>query len=161
MKLKIRYIFLTFLLVYFVGTFLAVVPISMTYASIDMRRFDIAHLNVTGAILTWLTQFFDSTVSAYFFGLILGLPATLTVATCLSIVGVMKKRLPLFAAVVAFVSSLSLGLVLEWDQLLCQCHRNLAGKVHLMPLVYLCSYVLLAFGSWYILRPVCRKSFGS
>jgi hypothetical protein len=158
MSQKLGCFLLTLVVSILAGTFFAILPISVTASVIDLRRFDFSHQSLMGAIWIWLKVFGVTTYAAYLFGLVIGLPATLTVATCLSAVGILKSRLPFLAAIFAFVTSLSLGVFLEWRYLLCQCHPDLAVAVHLIPLVYLSSYVFLAVGTWYIMRPIWLKA---
>jgi hypothetical protein len=155
---KLGCFLLTLVVTILIGTFFAILPISITASVIDLRRFDLAHQSLIGAIWIWVKVFCLTTYAAYVFGLVLGLPATLTVATSLSIVGAMKNSLPFSAAIIAFVISFSLGVFLEWRLLYCQCSRDLAEAVHVMPAVYLTSYIFLAFGTWLIMRPIWRKA---
>jgi hypothetical protein len=154
---KIKRSILTLLITILGGTFLAILPVSLIISVIDLRRFDIAHQSLMDAIWIWMKVFGATTLGAYYFGLMLGFPSTLAAAVCFSTIGWFKNQMPINSAMLAFATSISLGAFFEWHFLVCQCHPNLAGAVYLKPVVFLTTYFLLTFGSWFMIRPVWRK----
>ena len=151
-------ILITFAVTFFFGTFVAVLPLSTTSSTIELLRNQ--NFDASLSLFSWafVKSFFITTVSAYIWGLMASSPALVLTATVLLIFGVLKAKLGASALALSFAVPLIFDGWANWHYLECQCHPNFAGYVYLLPAVFVLCHIFLAFGSWFVLRPIWHKA---
>jgi hypothetical protein len=151
-------ILITFAVTFFFGTFVAVLPLSTASSTMELLRNQ--NLNDNLSLFSWafVRSFFVTTVSAYIWRLLTSSPALVLTATVLSIFAVLKSKLGVSALALSFTIPLIFDGWANWHYLECQCHPNFAGYVYLLPTVFVLCHIFLAFGSWFVLRPIWHKA---